>query len=82
MFTIIFNDGSYQELPYAKTFKDAKAEMFLRFTKAEAKEKVSLHEISPLQNSHPLFHNAIPRRHLAGHQQYIEPHPQSYYQLL
>lgn len=39
MFTIIFNDGSYQELPYAKTFKDAKAEMFLRFTKAEAKEK-------------------------------------------
>lgn len=39
MFTIITNTGDYWELPHAKTFKDAKTEMFLMFTKEEAKEK-------------------------------------------
>ena len=37
MFTIITNTGDYWELPYAKTFKGAKAELLLRFTVEEAK---------------------------------------------
>lgn len=37
MFIIITNTGDYWELPYAKTFRDAKREMFLKFSEEEAK---------------------------------------------